>query len=333
MRPALGIRDLSEENLTYARQIGVRDLVVVSPEGLSTNGLYYDYARLVQLKTRVENAGLRIAALQNIPTTWYDKILWGLDGREEQLDNYCRTIDNVGRAGIPVMHYNFHAVRVWRTSRHTRDRGDAHVTSYDHALMENAPPEGGRELGYEELWDNFEVFVKKIMPVAEKAGVKMALHPDDPPVTPIAGAACLFIDVPAFQRVIDMVPSPSNGLLFCQGCYTEMMGPKVFDAIRHFGKQGKIFYVHFRNVAGEMPHFRETFIDSGDIDMFEAIKVYKEVGYEGVMIPDHLPHMINDTSFGHQSNAYAIGYMRGIMKAAGALDDEWDPKAASFKPL
>jgi len=331
MRPALGLHDLSEENLTFARQIGVRDLVVVSPEGLSANGLYYDYERLIQLKTRVENAGLRIAALQNIPTSWYDKILWGQEGREQQLENYCQTIDNVGGAGIPIMHYNFHAIRVWRTSRHTRDRGDALVTSYDHALMENAPAEDGRELGYEQLWDNFELFIKKIMPVAEKAGVKMALHPDDPPVTPIAGAACLFIDVPAFQRVIDMVPSPSNGLLFCQGCYTEMMGNKVFDAIRHFGRQGKIFYVHFRNVAGEMPHFRETFIDSGDIDMAEAIKVYQEVGYQGVMIPDHLPHMINDTPFGHQSNAYAIGYMRGIMKAAGALDDEWDPKSASYR--
>ena len=324
------MRDLSEENLTYARQIGVRDIVAVSPEGLSIDGRTYDYSRLIQLKTRVENAGLRIAALQNIPTAWYDKILWGLDGRDEQLDNYCQTIDNVGRAGIPIMHYNFHAIRVWRTSRHTRDRGDAHVTSYDHAMMEAAPVERG-ELGYEELWDNFEYMIKRIMPAAEKAGVKMALHPDDPPVTPIAGAACLFVDVPAFQRVIDMVPSESNGLLFCQGCYTEMMGSKVFDAIRHFGRQGKIFYVHFRNIAGEMPNFRETFIDSGDIDMFEAIKVYKEVGYEGVMIPDHLPHMINDTPFGHQSNAYAIGYMRGIMKAAGALEEEWDPKTASYK--
>lgn len=323
MRPALGMRDLSEENLIFARQIGVRDLVVVSPEGLSVEGPYYDYSRLVQLKTRVENAGLRIAAIQNIPTSWYDKILWNLPGRDEQIENYCRTIDNVGRAGIPILHYNFHAIRVWRTSRHTRDRGGALVTSYDHALMENAPPERG-ELGYDELWENFEYFIRRIMPVAEKAGVKMALHPDDPPETPIAGAACLFVDVDAFQRVLDMVPSPSNGLLFCQGCYTEMVGTKVYDVIRHFGRQGKIFYVHFRNVAGQSPSFRETFIDSGDIDMFKAMQVYKEVGFEGVMIPDHLPHMIDDTPWGHRSNAYAIGYMRALMKAAGTLNEADD---------
>ncbi len=322
MRPALGIRDLSAENLTFARQIGVRDLVVVQPAGLDATGPYYDYTRLVQLRTQVENAGLRIVAIQNIPTSWYDQIIWGLPGREEQLDNYCKTIENVGRAGIPILHYNFHAIRVWRTSRHTRDRGGALVTSYDHRLMQNAPPEYGRVLGYDELWENFEVFIKRIMPVAEAAGVKMALHPDDPPVTPIAGAACLFVDVPAFQRVLDMAPSPSNGLLFCNGCFAEMLGTKVVDAIRHFGQQGKIFYVHFRNISGTPDNFHETFIDSGDLDMFATLKVYQEVGFDGVMIPDHLPHIIDDTPFGHRSNAYAIGYMRALMHAAGALDDD-----------
>jgi mannonate dehydratase len=298
----------------------VRDLVVVQPAGLDATGPFYDYSRLIQLRTQVENAGLRIAAIQNIPTGWYDQIIWNLPGREEQLDNYCKTIENVGRAGIPILHYNFHALRVWRTSRHTRDRGGALVTSYDHRLMQNAPPERGRELGYEELWDTFEVFIKRIMPVAEAAGVKMALHPDDPPVTPIAGAACLFVDVAAFQRVLDMVPSPANGLLFCNGCFTEMLGTGVVDAIRHFGQQGKIFYVHFRNVSGSPENFHETFIDSGDVDMFEALKAYQAVGFDGVMIPDHLPHVIDDTPFGHRSNAYAIGYMRALMHAAGALD-------------
>ena len=321
MRPALGIRDLSEDNLTFARQIGVRDLVVVQPAGLDATGPYYDYTRLVQLRTQIENAGLRIAAIQNIPTSWYDAIIWGLPHREEQLDNYCKTIENVGRAGIPILHYNFPPTRVGPTGRHPRDRGGALVTSYDHRLMQNAPPER-RELGEDELWENFEIFLKRIMPVAESAGVKMALHPDDPPVSPIAGAACLFVDVPAFQRVLDMVPSPSNGLLFCNGCFAEMLGTKVVDAIRYFGQQGKIFYVHFRNISGTPDNFHETFIDSGDVDMFAALKAYQEVGFDGVMIPDHLPHIIDDTPFGHRSNAYAIGYMRALMHAAGVLDDD-----------
>lgn len=321
MRPALGIHDLSEENLQFAKQIGVNDLVVVQPQGLAVQGPWYDYTRLVQLKSQVEAAGLRIAAIQNIPTDWYDKIVWGLPGRDEQIEHYCRTIRNVGKAGIPILHYNFHAIRVWRTSRHTRDRGGALVTSYRHALMENAPTEGPEELGEAELWQNFEYFLTRIIPAAEEVGLKMALHPDDPPVSPIGGAACLFIDVDAFQRVLDMVPSPSNGLLFCHGCYTEMLGQNVFDAIRHFGNQGKIFYVHFRNVSGSPTDFRETFIDSGDIDMYEAMKVYKEVGFDGVMIPDHLPQIVGDSAFRHRSNAYAIAYIRALMAAAGALDE------------
>ncbi|NJN82573.1 MAG: hypothetical protein HC802_10085 [Caldilineaceae bacterium] len=190
MRPALGIHDLSEENLTFAKQIGVTDLVVVSPEGLTVEGPFYDYARLIQLRTRVENAGLRIAAIQNIPTSWYNDILWGRPGRDEQIENYIKTVTNVGRAGIPILHYNFHAIRVWRTSRHTRDRGGALVTSYDHRLMENAPPEQG-VIGEDELWANFEYFLPPIIAAAESVGLRMALHPDDPPVTPIAGAACL----------------------------------------------------------------------------------------------------------------------------------------------
>jgi mannonate dehydratase len=320
MRPALGMHDLSDENLTFAKQIGVNDLVVVSPEGLTGDGPYYDYTRLVQLRTRVENAGLRVAAIQNIPIAWYDKIVWGLPGREEQLDNYVKTVTNVGKAGIPILHYNFHAIRVWRTSRHARDRGGAYVTSYDHELMKHAPIER-TVLGEEELWDNFEYLVKAIIPAAAAVGLRMALHPDDPPVSPIAGAACLFVSMDAFQRALDIVPSPANGLLFCNGCYAEMLGEGVYDAIRHFGNQGKIFYVHFRNIAMQPGGFRETFMDSGDIDMLKALQTYKEVGFGGVMIPDHLPEIIGDSPFRHRANAYAIGYMRALMAAAGCLDE------------
>ena len=183
--------------------------------------------------------------------------------------------------------------------------------------MENAPLAGIKEIDDDELWANFEYFIKRMMPVAESVGLKMALHPDDPPVSPIAGAACLFRDVDAFQRALDMVPSPSSGLLFCQGCYAEMLGQGVFDAIRHFGNQGKIFYVHFRNVVGQMPAFREAFIDNGDIDMLEAMRVYKEVGFDGPMIPDHLPHMVGDENGARVARAHAIGYMKALMTAVG----------------
>jgi mannonate dehydratase len=320
VKVGLGMRDVTKENLQFAKQIGVTDLIYSGPGALAGDGPYLDYMRLVQLRTQVEAAGLRLAAIQNIPRSWYDQIIYGLPGREEQLDHYCRTVENVGKAGIPILHYNFHAVRVWRTSRHTHGRGGAFFTSYDHSLIENAPLEGPKVIGEFEMWGNFERFIRRIIPVAESVGLKMALHPDDPPISPIARAACLFSTVDSFQRVLDMVPSPSNGLLFCQGCFAELLGEGVYDAIRHFGGQGKVFYVHFRNVVGTMPSFREAFIDNGDIDMFRAMQAWKEVGFDGPMIPDHLPHMGGDSDYQHRARAHAVGYIKALMQAAGALE-------------
>jgi mannonate dehydratase len=319
MRVAEGMSQITEENLQFAKQIGVTDIVAANPQVKAADGDYWSYEGLTQLRTRIEAAGLELAALQNFPLSWYVKLRYNLPGREQELENWCRTIENVGRAGIPILHYNWHAVKVWRTSRHTRGRGGAMFTSYDHALMENAPLVGPREIDEEALWENFAYFIKGIMPVAESASVKMALHPDDPPVSPVAGAGALFTRIEAFQRAIDMAPSPSNGLLFCQGCYTEMYGQGVYDAIRHFGRQGKVFYVHFRNVVGQMPNFREAFIDNGDIDMLEAMRVWKEVGFDGPMIPDHLPLIPGDTPDRRAARAHAIGYMKALMQAVGAL--------------
>jgi mannonate dehydratase len=319
MKLAEGMAHISEENLQFAKQIGVTDIVAISPQVVASDGPYYDYEKLVQLKTQIEAAGLRLAAIQNVPPAWYDKIRFGWPGRDEQIDCYCRTISNVGKAGVPILHYNFHAVKVWRTSRHTRDRGGALVTSYDHELMKNAPLIGPQAIDDDQLWANFEYFIRRIIPAAEAVGLKMALHPDDPPVSPIAGTGAVFRDMASFQRVLDMVPSPSNGLLFCQGCFTEMLGQDVFKAIRHFGAQGKVFYVHFRNIIGTATNFRETFIDSGEINMFETMKVWKEVGFNGPMIPDHLPHIEGDSEDGRAARAHAIGYMKALMTAVGAV--------------
>ncbi|MGM0399679.1 MAG: mannonate dehydratase [Chloroflexota bacterium] len=319
MKLAMGMRDVTEDNLTFAKQIGVTHLTITNTSLFIDEDPYYDYMRLLQTRTRIEEAGLKMFGIQNLPSQWYDKIRYGLPGRDEQIENYCRTIRNMGKAGIPILGYNFHAVRVWRTSRHTRGRGGAQFTSYDHSLMEDAPVLAQKEIGDEELWENYAYFIKRVMPVAESAGVKLALHPDDPPLSPIAGAACIFRSVEAFQRALDLAPSPSNGLVFCQGCFTEMLGQGVFDAIRHFGNQDKVFYVHFRNVVGSGEKFREAFVDNGDIDFWQAMQTWKEVGFDGPMIPDHLPHMVGDSSYAHRARAHAIGYMKALMTAAGVI--------------
>jgi mannonate dehydratase len=315
----MNLDNVTEDNLQFARQIGVTHLVVSRPAHLAVERPIYDYERLVQLRTQVEAAGLTLVAIQGLPGEWIHALRYGLPGREEQVDNFCQTVINVGKAGIPILGHSFHE-KIWRTGRHTRGRGDVRMTSYDHALMEGAPSTAPVEIDEEELWAHYEYVITRVVPVAESVSLKLALHPDDPPLSPIAGRTYLFTNVEAFQRALDMAPSPSNGLLFCQGCFTEMLGQKVFDAIRRFGGQGKVFYVHFRNVVGTLPRFREALMDEGDIDMLEAMRVWKEVGFDGPMIPDHHPSLVGDSPESHRARAHAIGYMKALMTAV----DGWE---------
>ena len=316
MLVGMGMPAVNEEDLQFARQIGVTHLITRPDFRVDRDG-YYTFESLVQLRQRVEATGLAVAALHDVPPEWNDKIRLGQSGRDEQLENYRRTLENMGRAGLPILGYSFHASRVWRTSRHAPGRGGIACTAYDHALMQNAPGAEQLELDDAQRWESYEYFIKAVMPTAESAGVKMALHPDDPPISPVAGAAYIFRDVPAFEKALSLAPSPFNGLLFCQGCYAEMLGQGVFDAIRHFGGMGKVFYVHFRNIVGVLPKFREALMDEGDIDMVKAMTTWLDTGFGGPMMPDHHPHMVGDTPYGHRSRAYAIGHMRALMLAAG----------------
>ncbi|MBC7236748.1 MAG: mannonate dehydratase [Chloroflexi bacterium] len=333
MQVAMGMLQVNEEDMQFARQIGVTHLV--TRPAYTPSDSFYGYEELIQLRTRVEAAGLRVAAIHDVPAEWNVAIRQGLPDRERQLDHYCRTLENMGRAGIPILGYSFHAIKVWRTTRHARGRGGALYTGYDHALMARAPLLAPRPISAEEHWQHYAYFLQRVVPVAEAAGVKMALHPDDPPISPIGGAACIFSTMEAFERALELVPSPSNGLLFCQGCFTEMLGQGVFEAIRRLGSTGKVFYVHFRNVVGfgqigqdardngvlgeKRLAFREAAIDAGDIDMVEAMRTWKEVGFDGPMMPDHYGQFVGDTSYGHRARAHAVGYMKALMQAVGGL--------------
>ena len=325
MRLGLGLGfPLTEEKLRFARQLGVTDVIVGAPELLGDG--YWEFSALLQLRTRVEAAGLKLEAIENLPWRFYYKAMLGLAGRDEQIENCCKTLRNMGAAGIPILGYDFVPLHVWRTSRHTPGRGGAPVTSFDMDLAKDAPlmtspspradtsllpASAYRPIGDEEMWDNFEYFLKAVIPVAEEARVKMGLHPDDPPVPSLGGVARIMRSPDAFKRVIEIVPSDYNGLEFCQGTFSEM-GTDVIEAIRYFGSRKKIFYVHFRDVTGTADNFAETFIDDGQTDMLQAMKAYKEVGFEGVMRPDHVPYVVDDTDWGHRGRAYAIGYMKAL---------------------
>ena len=320
MRLALGsIYELTDDKLVFAKQLGVEDIIVHVPvdPSLARGPGYYELLPLIRLRTKIESYGLRLVAIENIPSKWYMKVMLGQEGRDEQIENFCKTLENMGKARIPILGYNFSPTGVWRTCTDMPWRG-ARVTSFDYELVKDAPAELGK-LNDKQMWDNFTYFLKKVVPVAEEAGVKLALHPDDPPVPSLAGIARIFRNVEAFKRLIDLVPSDFNGIEFCQGTFSEM-GIDVIEAIRYFGSRRKIFYVHFRDVRGNPYKFHETFVDDGQTDMLKAMLAYREVGYDGVFIDDHVPRSPDDTPWCHRGRAYACGYIKALIETVKALE-------------
>jgi mannonate dehydratase len=319
MRLGINFGDFQEGDLQFARQLGVTDVLAHRPAAEGDG--YYDFIGLLRLRTRIEAAGLRFAGIGNLRRDWLEKAIYGLPGADEQIANFCQTVRNAGKAGVPVIVYTFPAIslqRIYRTHLQDRGRGGALVTSHDQSLLDDAPLLGPKPLSKEEVWANFARFLTQVVPVAEEAGVKLAIHPDDPPLPPVGGIASLLESPDDFRRVIELAPSEHNGICFCQGCFTEMVGDGVYNEIRYFGERKRIFAVHFRNLKGQMPRFAECFIDDGDIDMLRAMRIYKDVGYDGVMVPDHVPHLVGIGSDKYATWAFPLGYMRALMTAVEA---------------
>ncbi len=272
--------------MAMAKQCGIDHVVGVMDFDRATRGTDeapWSYMALVRLKSAYEDAGFAFDVLESRPPL--DQAKLGLPGRDEQIDTVCELIENMGALGIPVWCYEWMPVFNWmRTSTTIPSRGGALVTGFDNALMKNAPLTEYGVVTEEQLWDNLQYFLEKIIPVAERANVKLAMHPDDPPLSPIRGLGRIMRSVENFQRLIDLIPSPVNGITLCQGNFA-LMTDDLPAVIRQFGQQGKIFFVHLRDVRGTPEKFQETFHDDGQTDMLACLKAYREVGFEGVLPP------------------------------------------------
>jgi len=321
----------TEANLQYLKQLGVDDVIVAAgtapgrpPITPVTSALkkgdYYRTEDLLALKEKVSAGGMQLFGMSHTPYHRWDKMIRGLPGRDEQIESWQQTLRNMGRAGIPLLQYNWaieHGSRFsnWRTSSTTPGRGNAMLVSFDYEVARQVPVTDLGVLEEEELWANLAYFLKAVMPVAEEAGVRMAVHPADPQVPSLAGIARILRSVEAYDRLFEEVPSKSSTMVFCLGCFAQCLEPEgLHAAIEHFGRAGRIGQVHFRNVQGTIDKFSEVYPDEGKLDMLRAVRSLAEVGYDGHINPDHTPHGVDDTEYGHRGKAFAIGYMKGLLQ-------------------
>ena len=323
MRVGIGqFNELTDEQITFARQVGVQDvqLNLINP-GTLPGEVRWEFQDLLHLRTRAEDNGLRLFALENVPFRFYDKIMLGLPGRDRQLENMQETVRNLGRAGIPILGYHWMPNSVWRTSVALPVRGGALSSAFKMDLAKDAPFTHGRAFTEDEMWANYDWYLDLLLPVCEEYHVRLALHPDDPPVPSLGGIARLFHNFEGFRHAMESHASPMHGLDFCHGCWSEMRGGAgVMEAIDYFGPQGRIFYVHLRDVRGTAEDFSECFLGEGNMNIFNVVRRLKRAGFNGVLIDDHVPHMVNDSPWGHRSRAFATGYIVAMVDAVNTLD-------------
>jgi mannonate dehydratase len=333
---------VNRDNLRFARQCGVTHLVVhyanyehdkdkvpdkfKGAYGFASTDALWAYEELRDLRKTINDEGLELEALENFnPGFWYDILLDG-PRKREQTENLKQLIRNVGQAGIPIFGYAFNLMNVWGHTHGPWARGQAETgaflepeetpipkgmvwnTIYDPA----APPGVLAPVTRDELWGRMEYFLREILPVAEEAGVVMAAHPDDPPVPTLRGQPRLIYQPALYQKLFDLVPSRNSQAEFCVGTVAEMAAGDTYQAVDQYSQEGKIAYVHLRNVRGKVPRYTEVFIDEGDTDVIRVLRILKRNGFQGVIIPDHSPSMAGPAPW-HAGFAFALGYIKAAM--------------------
>ena len=318
MRAGFGqFNTASSEYLRFAAQYGVKDILLNNPILQEEKPGIWSKKELAKLKLSIESYNLQLSAIENVPTHFYDHIMLNGPNKNMQIENMIQNIENMADVGIPNFGYNWMPSHVWRTNpRHIR--GGAIATAFDYESAKNYPLTHDREYSEDEMWESLEEWIKIITPIAEKKNIRLGIHPCDPPVEKLGGIPQLLRSFDSYKRLIEIVDSPSNGIEFCQGTFSEMEDAKdggIYEMIDYFSSRKKIIYVHFRNVSGTVPKFNEEFINSGYVDMHKAMNIYLKNGFDSFFIDDHVPQTNHDTEWGHAGRAFANGYIQALIEA------------------
>ncbi len=298
---------------TLASQLGVKYAVTKAAPELSGLADPSDYQALKTVRDRFAEAGFELYALEGDEFDM-SRIKLGLPGRDEDIEKYRRMLINMGRLGLKLLCYNFMVGVGWFRSRNDlKERGGALTSGFNLRDIDN---DVELKITEEQVWANYEYFLRAVLPAAEEAGVKLGLHPDDPPVSPLLGYSRVLTNADAYRKAMALSDSPSHGITFCQATF-RAMGEDVFKLIPEFAQ--RIFFLHFRDITGTRDNFRETFHDNGPTDMAKLLKVAQRYAPDCLLRPDHTPTMAGESNekFGYtmQGNLFAIGYIKGILDA------------------
>jgi mannonate dehydratase len=313
--------DPQPEDLQFVQQLGVGYV------NIPTGGTRATYETFTELKQRVEASGLKVWNIGNSNVHNMPEVTLNLPGRDQKIEEYKQYLRNLARAGVYYTTYAHMGNGIWSSAPETT-RGGAQARALDLANNPKGywidktfegPLTNGRRYSEAEIWENYTYFIRQVTPVAEELGIRIGVHPDDPPGVELGGVPrCIFSNFDGYRRALEIANSPNIGVCLCVGCWLEggkTMGKDPVEAIRSFGSQGKLFKVHFRNVNQPLPHFVETFLDNGYQNMYLVMKALRDVDFRGAVIADHVPAMVGHRNVGW---AYSIAYIKAMLDRANA---------------
>lgn len=305
------LRSTPDMTWDIALQSGIRHGVIRLPEDDN-----FDVTKLSHIKDVCEkytNRGITPLIVEPLPNALHDHIKAGDALRDESIEKFIKLMKNLKETTVDTVCFNFMVHYGWtRTATDLPERGGAKVTGF--RLSDFTPD--SYEISADKLWQNYEYFIRAVIPYAEKYGIKLALHPDDPPLPKLGGVARIFTSLDAIKKGINTFKSQNLGVTFCQACYY-LMGENLEDAVKELAD--KIFFIHFRNVRGNKLDFSETFHDNGELDMARLMKLYMENGINVPIRVDHVPTLagenVGQAGYDALGRLFAIGYLKGIIDA------------------